>query len=338
MTRLLGDNKQDPSFFGLGSSAPRDMSGHTRTSRVQPVDIYKQLLKSKKLIQQEDLQIGRKVDEGDVGKIFQATFQGRRVACKRIKHGEGSVHAATDYGKMAYEQATVDMMREIAALSTLNPHPNVVHFLGICATDENNPILVEDYLAGVSLKNFLDGGLSCGDRPPLPDKTVWGWVLQLFRGLQALHTNEPLVIHRDIKPANVMICHELTTVVITDFGTAKRIPKEERAIIEMHRAGNIMYMAPEVLSTGSVGTSHYDEKCDIYSAGLLSWRIATRLPIIRSPARHHEFPNIHKVKLAGLQPILSQCWSLSPSARPSAKVVLSMMESMADKPVVEVSP
>mmetsp|Transcript_5628 Transcript_5628/g.13005 ORF Transcript_5628/g.13005 Transcript_5628/m.13005 type:complete len:348 (-) Transcript_5628:220-1263(-) len=324
-----------PRFYNV------EMSGHTPVSNIQPHAIFRTLSESGKVIKQEDLKMGKVVNQGDVGKVHLATYMGRTVACKQVKGLEGNRGSNRDIsassGKV-YDQAVTDIMREVAALSTLRPHPNIVKFVGMVDAQEmRNPVIVEEYLDGISLKAFLDGGLSCGQRGPLPDVTVWAWIMQLFKGLASIHENDPMVIHRDLKPANIMLTEGLNVLVITDFGAAKRIPKAEKDAIQMHQLGNRMYMAPEVLQTGREGTSHYDEKCDVYSAGLLSWRIATRQPITRSPAMHNHFPDISEVRLQGLRPLIHQCWSLNPADRPSAKVAISMLEHLPDKPEVGVN-
>mmetsp|Transcript_7923 Transcript_7923/g.19302 ORF Transcript_7923/g.19302 Transcript_7923/m.19302 type:complete len:345 (-) Transcript_7923:19-1053(-) len=318
-----------------------EMSGVTPTSNIQPEAIFRTLSSGNKIINEQELKMGKMLSQGDVGLVYLATYRGQKVACKQVKGAEDAdasrkVSAAT--GKV-YDTAVTDIMREIAALSSLKHHPNVVAFVGICNRDNmRNPLIVEEFLDGISLKNYLDGGLSCGERGPLPDKTVWAWIIQLFRGLNSIHSSDPMVIHRDLKPANIMLTRGLNTLVLTDFGAAKTISRAEKEQIQMHQLGNRMYMAPEVLHTGREGTAHYTEKCDIYSAGLLSWRIATRLAIVRSPSKHGEFPDVHKVKLQGMRSLISQCWSLSPAARPSAKVAISTLEGMPDKPHVDVAP
>mmetsp|Transcript_29976 Transcript_29976/g.75871 ORF Transcript_29976/g.75871 Transcript_29976/m.75871 type:complete len:355 (-) Transcript_29976:8-1072(-) len=329
-----------------------EMSGSSPVSNIQPEVLKKSLVASGRMLNSEDLIVSKKLNEGDAGKVFLCTYKGKKVACKQVKgvsaqapcDGSGchndvpgrTISAAT--GRV-YDVAVTDIMREVASLSSLKPHPNIVNFLGLIDGDGmRRPVVVEEYLDGVSLKTFLDGGFSCGDRSPLPNKTVWAWVVQLFRGLDSIHSNEPMVIHRDLKPANIMLTRGLNLLVIADFGAAKRIAKGEKSNIQMQMLGNRMYMAPEVLQTGRGNRSHYNEKCDIYSAGLLSWRIATRQPIVRSPAMHGTFPELGRVKFVSIRPLLSQCWSLDPAARPSAKTVISTLMTLPDKPEVGVAP
>lgn len=73
------------------------------------------------------------------------------------------------------------------------------------------------------------------------------------------------VVHRDLKPANIMLTDE-GVIKLCDFGFAREIDFDNSA---MTLVGSPMYMAPEVFQGKT-----YDEKCDIWSLGVLCtfWR------------------------------------------------------------------
>lgn len=80
------------------------------------------------------------------------------------------------------------------------------------------------------------------------------------------------ICHRDLKPENIMFPHPKSSkhAKIIDFGFAKHFVPEDLILtqgaskkVKMHRiVGSPQYLAPEILS------ELYDEKCDIWSAGI----------------------------------------------------------------------
>ena len=68
------------------------------------------------------------------------------------------------------------------------------------------------------------------------------------------------VAHRDIKPENIMI-DEQNNVKLIDFGDAHHFLNSDKKM--NMRRGSLHYIAPEVLD------ANYDEKCDLWSLGVI---------------------------------------------------------------------
>eukprot|EP00536_Pseudo-nitzschia_multiseries_P004042 jgi/Psemu1/187178/e_gw1.65.88.1 len=90
----------------------------------------------------------------------------------------------------------------------------------------------------------------------------------VLRGVAHLHANG--IIHRDIKPNNVFLTNEGYgggTVKIGDLGLATNGDErsDENAMIRKQSSGvgTYLYRAPEIT------TGMYNEKCDVYSLGIL---------------------------------------------------------------------
>ena len=109
------------------------------------------------------------------------------------------------------------------------------------------------------------------------DETLWSFVLQCLKGLMYLHDKN--IMHRDIKPTNIFVRDGV--VKIGDLGLAlqttmgqgnlNRKENDSSHSVESWAAepskstlvGTYLYTAPEV------GSGKYNERCDIFSLGVV---------------------------------------------------------------------
>ena len=81
------------------------------------------------------------------------------------------------------------------------------------------------------------------------------------------------IVHRDLKPENILIVdrdkNNYPRIKICDFGTSKMF---EKGAIQRKLVGSSYYIAPEVLK------KHYDEKCDIWSCGVILYILLSGRP------------------------------------------------------------
>lgn len=86
-------------------------------------------------------------------------------------------------------------------------------------------------------------------------------------GMAYLHSKKPPLIHRDLKSANLLV-DESYTIKISDFGLCR---VRAYAQTMTGNCGTYQWMAPEILNN-----SHYTEKADIYSYGIVLWELLSR--------------------------------------------------------------
>ncbi|XP_010078568.1 PREDICTED: cyclin-dependent kinase 6-like [Pterocles gutturalis] len=94
--------------------------------------------------------------------------------------------------------------------------------------------------------------------PGVPTETIKDMMLQLFRGLDFLHSHR--VVHRDLKPQNILVTSS-GQIKLADFGLA-RIYSFQMALTSV--VVTLWYRAPEVLLQSSYATP-----VDLWSVGCI---------------------------------------------------------------------
>ena len=146
------------------------------------------------------------------------------------------------------------LLEETQILSKLT-HPNIMQIYEVF-DNKSHFYIVSEYCQGGELFDALNniGNFSENDAAYI--------IKQLLSAICYCHQNH--VVHRDLKPENILLDEKSNdlTIKIIDWGTAKTLNKSER----LHAAdGTPYYIAPEVLK------EDYDEKCDIWSVGVITY-------------------------------------------------------------------
>ena len=144
-------------------------------------------------------------------------------------------------------------------------HPNIARLLDGGFTREGHPYLVMEYVEGLPIDIFCEKKrLSRHDR------------LTLFRKIcDAVHyIHQNLVVHRDLKPDNILITPQGEPKVL-DFGIAKLLNMEVARAIGITQATGRPMMTPEFASPEQVRNGSMTTASDIYSLGVLLYRLLT---------------------------------------------------------------
>ena len=136
-------------------------------------------------------------------------------------------------------------------------HPAIVRIVDI-AQDKTAVYIVEDYVKGISLKEYTD---RIKNERLLEESVLKDWAVQLCHVLIYLHGRRPPVIFRDIKPENVILTPS-GHLKLVDFGIARRYrPDKSRDTVYL---GTELYAAPEQYEESGMQT---DMRTDIYGLG-----------------------------------------------------------------------
>ena len=155
-----------------------------------------------------------------------------------------------------------------ASVTAKLTHPNTITLYDYGRTDDGVFFIAMEYLNGRTLSAAMqqDG--------PLAQERVIHIAQQICRSLREAHALG--IIHRDLKPANVMLLRQHDDhdfVKVLDFGLVKFFSGEGPES-EITNAGTFMgsphYIAPE-----QARNQNPDQRCDIYSLGVLLYHMLT---------------------------------------------------------------
>ena len=222
----------------------------------------------------------------------------RTVAIKRLHP-----HLAED---PAFCASLIDEARLAARIH----HPNVVPTLDV-VTDEEELLLVMEYVRGESLAQAMQSLVGRGDRLPVPIASAIA--VGALSGLHAAHeatsdVGQPLhLVHRDISPQNILVGIDGLARVI-DFGVAKAAGRLQTTRGDVVK-GKFAYMAPEQLAARKLTRT-----ADVYAMGVVLWEMlacrrlfdgadeAALMGALFAGAK--EPPSVHASGLPGLSPAL----------------------------------
>ncbi|CAM0913566.1 unnamed protein product [Alopecurus aequalis] len=186
-----------------------------------------------------------------------------------------------------------ELKAEVRIMKRLR-HPNVVLFMGAVTRVPNLSILTE-FLPRGSLFRLIR-------RPnnQLDEKKRIRMALDVARGMNYLHNCTPVVVHRDLKSPNLLV--------------------DKNWVVKAE------WMAPEVLRN-----EPSDEKCDVFSYGVILWELCTLLQPWEgmNPMQVVGAVGFQQRRLdipADVDPtvaeIIEKCWQTDPKTRPSFSEIM----------------
>jgi len=252
--------------------------------------------------------IGNKLGDGAFGSVRKITH---RVT--------GEVRAVKTIHKKSLrtpeEQQT--FFNEVAVLRALD-HPNILKLFEFYQ-DDKNYYLITEYCAGGELYDrIINAGF-------FSEALAANIMKQILSCIMYCHSRG--VVHRDLKPENFLFesATANSAIKVIDFGTAQFFTAEEPLTAKF---GTPYYIAPEVLR------KRYNEKCDIWSAGVNLYILLCGFPpfggnsdeqiLKKVSVGKFSFPSPEWDEIsADVKDLVTQMLNLDPGLRPSAREALS---------------
>ncbi|KAI3994983.1 hypothetical protein MKX01_019797 [Papaver californicum] len=313
-TNLVGGNEASKSLSYSVDSERTSITCHggtsSSTSNSSRCNFYTEADSSSYDISLDDLTFGKQIGRGSCATVYHGLWCGSDVAIKV-------------FFNLDYSDNLLDSFREEVSLMKRLRHPNVVLFMGEVASPQHLCIVTE-FLSRGSLFQLLRH-----HTPTLNWKQRVQMALDIASGMNYLHCHNPPIVHRDLKSTNVLV-GKSWTVKVGDFGLSRL--KHATFLTTKTGKGTPQWMAPEVIRNEPA-----DEKCDVYSFGVILWELATlkipwdglnQMQVVAAVGfmdQRNEIPNDIDLHWASL---IENSWHSDPKCRPTFKELLKRLKDL----------
>uniref|UniRef100_A0A0E0H5U2 non-specific serine/threonine protein kinase n=1 Tax=Oryza nivara TaxID=4536 RepID=A0A0E0H5U2_ORYNI len=269
----------------------------------------------------DELELKERVGAGSFGTVYRADWHGSDVAVK--------VLTDQDVG----EAQLKEFLREIAIMKRVR-HPNVVLFMG-AVTKCPHLSIVTEYLPRGSLFRLINKA-SAGEMLDLRRRLRMA--LDVAKGINYLHCLNPPIVHWDLKTPNMLVDKnwsvkvgsKFNSQIVGDFGLSRF--KANTFISSKSVAGTPEWMAPEFLRG-----EPSNEKCDVYSFGVILWELMTMqqpwnglspAQVVGAVAFQNRRLPIPQETVPELAALVESCWDDDPRQRPSFSSIVDTLKKL----------
>ena len=229
----------------------------------------------------KSLKIGKEFKSGFLGVLYKGELNGESVAIRKINP---LLHQGERNASQIVEQAL--LMKQLC-------HPHIVRIVEVFYSKDEGPLLVME-----RMYDNLETHLAL-NRGKLSRKQQIDICLQIADAVRYLHSQQPPMVGRNLSPNYILFSEDGRTV---KFGGCMGF---------FVNPGPLLYPLREDLR-------HYSEKDDIYSLGVVMFRVATQCS--HGEGELSRLPEDHPLK-----PIILQCLRDEPGERADSAAVFRML-------------
>lgn len=196
----------------------------------------------------EQLNIHSRLSSNHSGELWRGTWQGNDIIAKILNLRECTVRMSRDFKE------------EYPRLRIFN-HPNVLPVLGAC-NQPPNLIVISQYMAFGSLYDVLHGETGI----VVDQNQALRFAIDIARGLEFLHTMEPLIPNLHLSSKHIMIEEDLSARInMADY---------RFSFHEKNKEYSPAWLAPEALQRNPSDINQ--RAADMWSYAIMLWELATR--------------------------------------------------------------
>lgn len=173
---------------------------------------------------------------------------------------------AIDVGKITNPE---QFNKEVAIQQNLD-HPNIVKLYEVFKDAKRIYLVMELCQGGELFDRIVEETEKNEEGHAFDERAAAKYMSEILGAIHYLHTHN--FVHRDIKPENFLLQSQArdAPIKVIDFGLAKAY--EAGSAPMTTKAGTPYYVAPQVLM------GKYDEKCDIWSCGVIMYVLLCGYP------------------------------------------------------------
>lgn len=199
-----------------------------------------------------DFEIYTEIEEGNIKRVFEAEYNGEKVALKIVAYDDDSDRLE------GYTEREIEIMRTLESENFVN----LIDAWEDEINDHSAFVLVEEFVDGVTLKEKI----TSGEISPQLGVRVAKSILDVLPEFE-----EHDIVHRDIKPGNLMVSDD--GIQLLDVGVA-RMNERETLTPDFNQSGpgTTAYSAPEVLQNDR---RNQNTRTDMFSTGIVLFEATT---------------------------------------------------------------
>lgn len=242
----------------------------TRFSDKKKLSVSKKVfVKQRKCKVSDHYEVLKEIGDGSYGKVFQ------------VNH----IHSKTKRAMKSIPLSqTIDLdqlMIEVNVLKELD-HPNIVRIFEVINDSKFLNIVMEQCTGGELYERIKKSS-------HFSESLASQYMFDIVSAIKYCH--EAKLVHRDLKPENVLFesSKKDARLKIIDFGTSKYFKPNEKM---QKFIGTSYYVAPEVID------KNYDEKCDVWSLGIMLYAMLCGFPPFLGETNEEIFGKIKNNKVS----------------------------------------